>query len=1115
MKLQTCPDPQQLQQLVDGMLNPQTEVAVEEHLSACESCRAKVEQRIQSADWWQQARSSLRSSSHEPESDDFGHAAVDVLSLLGPTDDPDKIGRIAEYEIIGIIGRGGMGVVFKAFDPRLNRFAAIKMLLPHLAASGAARKRFAREGQAAAAVVDDYVLPIYAVSEWQGVPYLVTQYSRGTTLQKRVRTDGPLNVKEVLRLGMQTARGLAAAHAQGLVHRDVKPSNILLDGSVERAMLTDFGLARAVDDASITRTGIIAGTPQYMSPEQARGGSVDARSDLFSLGCVLYFLCTGHPPFRADNSYAILRLITDEEPPSIREFSPEIPEWLCSIVQKLMSKQAEDRYGSASEVAELLEACLAHVSNPLKNSLPIVVSRPSWRFRWNAIMSDKRILSLVAFGLVIAAFLLPWPIAAVGRDEHALIFSGVALFLAVTFAAMSRRESFSRIVLVTIGGVAGLLMVGVILSALIFFRRESATVADAEALEKLRIDEAMKAAKESEAVRAKEAVPQQVDAEANFDPKEFQTRLDTLQENGARFEPDHYLGQETKEEQKVPGANVMQQRSHLKASSRLVTTTPGLEHLKADLRTLIDLTSASEQEQWANVRNYVDLIFAGVDETRPIEVHHLPSMGEGTTLYWLPLPATENAFLELRKNLDSFGYLFERMDEKSGNSDLYRLSSTTSVNAHGWIRVDASDRLACLALTFRIENMEALRQQVLVAAPVAAPADCSFAVTMTNADQSAEAQEYRRRAFQSYRDQTIKAMAAEKSSFLPPNIREWLLTTWLEEYQLLSAEGSSMSARIAIDRSGVPRPSASAIFSASAIPETALATSLLQLASNNDAYASVAQPESSAFSLRINLPISELRKDKLQALNGLFMSELRTNLLSLNEQNESGKVATNKVTEILRQLIRELIQSGRINAFFDGRVIDARHQCVGSVVIPDTRSVTELLTLLPQISSGNQVEYKSRRAGNVDIHRVKIDGELLTSLQTIVQTDGQFFIGCDAEKIWFASGYDALEVLATHIETLGAAQPSPVAFQLNAHLGSVIGSFLNVPETAASTSNPTVATLHQVLRLIRNSIADDDDSLNAQLRCSDSTINASITCGTAILRMTGKELAEFSKENLK
>jgi serine/threonine-protein kinase len=448
-----CLSESELSKLLSNALLSHEVASVEEHIADCEVCRTKIESMIADPKWWNEAQQSLAASATrgyaETEASLEGEYATteQMLSLLGPTDDPEKMGRIAEYEVVGIIGRGGMGVVFKAFDPRLNRFVAIKMLLPHLASFGAARKRFAREGQAAAAVVNDYVLPIYAVAEWRGVPYLVCQYSRGTTLQTRVQSEGPLELEEILRLGMQTARGLAAAHAQGLVHRDVKPSNILLDGSVERALLTDFGLARAVDDASITRTGMIAGTPQYMSPEQARGGSVDARSDLFSLGCVLYFLCTGHPPFRADNSYAILRLITDEEPRSIREINPGIPDWLCSVVHKLMAKKPEDRYASASEVADQLEACLAHVSNPLKNSLPAIVPRTLSLFPRSSIMNDTRNLSFASFRLFVAALVLPWPIAAIGPYEYAMLFSGIAILLAVALAVVSRRELFSRIVL--------------------------------------------------------------------------------------------------------------------------------------------------------------------------------------------------------------------------------------------------------------------------------------------------------------------------------------------------------------------------------------------------------------------------------------------------------------------------------------------------------------------------------------------------------------------------------------------------------------------------------------------------------------------------------------------
>ncbi len=377
---QTCLSAELLRQLSHDELSPAELKDVEDHVSDCERCRQLLEVPQSDSQWQDEIVPILRTPLESPhvagdhdERGCEGESLESILRLLGPTDDPHMLGRIGSYEVVGVIGRGGMGVVFKAYEGALNRFVAIKMLLPHLAASGAARKRFAREGKAAAAVIDDNVMPIYSVAEWQGVPYLVTQYSRGATLEKRIRDQGPLELKEILRIGMQTARGLAAAHAQGLVHRDVKPSNILLDGTVERALLTDFGLARAVDDASITRTGIIAGTPQYMSPEQARGGSVYARSDLFGLGCVLYAMCTGRPPFRADSSYAILRMITDDEPRSIREINPDIPEWLCLLISRLMAKSPDARFGNALEVAALLEQCLAHVQQPTSVYLPASV----------------------------------------------------------------------------------------------------------------------------------------------------------------------------------------------------------------------------------------------------------------------------------------------------------------------------------------------------------------------------------------------------------------------------------------------------------------------------------------------------------------------------------------------------------------------------------------------------------------------------------------------------------------------------------------------------------------------------------------------------------------------
>ncbi len=296
--------------------------------------------------------------------------------MLSPPSHPEMMGRLGRYEIERMIGAGGMGVVFKAFDSELNRPVAIKVLAPFLSGSGSARKRFAREARAAAAIVHEHVVPIYNVETERDAPYLVMQYVAGESLQSRIDRSGPLQICEILRIGIQIASGLFAAHQQGLVHRDIKPANILLEQGIERALITDFGLARAADDAALTCSGIHPGTPQYMSPEQAAGEPVDTRSDLFSLGSVLYTMCTGRPPFRAETSLGVMRRIADDQPRRIREINPNMPDWLCNVIGKLMSKKASDRYDSASSVAILLEKCLAHVQQPDFIRLPAELVQP-------------------------------------------------------------------------------------------------------------------------------------------------------------------------------------------------------------------------------------------------------------------------------------------------------------------------------------------------------------------------------------------------------------------------------------------------------------------------------------------------------------------------------------------------------------------------------------------------------------------------------------------------------------------------------------------------------------------------------------------------------------------
>ncbi len=358
-----------------------------EHLEACDSCRAHMESHAAAPEEWARIARLLQPSvfdhagSVECSAATIGSPSVEqpaiirsVLAALTPSEEPRHLGRLDGYEVTGVVGAGGMGVVLKAVDPSLDRVVAIKVMAPHLAHNAAARRRFSRESKAAAAVLHPNVIPIHCVSSENSTPYLVMAYVRGGSLQQRIERQGPLPTVEVLRIGAQIAAGLAAAHEQGLVHRDIKPENILLEEGVERVTITDFGLARAVDDSSITQQGTIAGTPRYMSPEQARGEPVDQKSDLFSLGSVLYALCTGRPPFRAPTTLGVMRKICEDAPTPILELNPDIPAWLSAIIARLMAKQKEDRFGTAHELQVLLESCLNHVQQPTVAKLPRVPS---------------------------------------------------------------------------------------------------------------------------------------------------------------------------------------------------------------------------------------------------------------------------------------------------------------------------------------------------------------------------------------------------------------------------------------------------------------------------------------------------------------------------------------------------------------------------------------------------------------------------------------------------------------------------------------------------------------------------------------------------------------------
>jgi hypothetical protein len=388
-----CPEVECWQALLADALPPDQQERCERHLKSCPACQERLDRAEECGEQLRRLSREVGDPTavpadptlaqilerlHEARSSPWsGPAEPADLYFLRPADEPGVLGTLGGYEVREVIGQGGMGVVLKAFDPALHRLVAIKVMAAAVAGSATARRRFTREAQAAAAVCHDHIVAVHGVSEADGLPYLVMQYVAGESLQARLDRTGPLEVVETVCIGLQTASALAAAHAQGLIHRDIKPANLLLENGLARVKITDFGLARMADDVGLTQAGVVTGTPEYMAPEQARGEQVDARADLFSLGSVLYSCCTGIPPFRGATALAVLRRVTDQEPRPIRSLNPDVPAWLEALIARLLTKDRDQRFQTAAEVAGLLEGYLAHLRQPATVLPPAFPSLPA------------------------------------------------------------------------------------------------------------------------------------------------------------------------------------------------------------------------------------------------------------------------------------------------------------------------------------------------------------------------------------------------------------------------------------------------------------------------------------------------------------------------------------------------------------------------------------------------------------------------------------------------------------------------------------------------------------------------------------------------------------------
>jgi len=333
-----------------------------------------------------------------------------------PDATPPPAGRpprtVGPYRIHRRLGRGGMGTVYRALDPRNGREVAIKLLQPSLCEDAAARARFLREARAARALTHPCIVAVHEVGEADGQPFLAMELVRGMALSRHLELHRQLPLRDVVNIGLQLSQALAYAHDRGVIHRDIKPGNILLLPDGQTIKVSDFGIAHLEGDALDGEPGLLVGTPQYMSPEQTRGEDVDGRSDLFSAGVVLYQMLAGERPFRGDNLLALAQRIATEDPPPLVQRRPDVPPALRRAVERCLAKDPADRFASGHELAQVLSDVLAELELAERQ----LRQRPVWSLglTWAAQLGAATAVVFAVGAVVWSARLLDsqWQLAA-------------------------------------------------------------------------------------------------------------------------------------------------------------------------------------------------------------------------------------------------------------------------------------------------------------------------------------------------------------------------------------------------------------------------------------------------------------------------------------------------------------------------------------------------------------------------------------------------------------------------------------------------------------------------------------------------------------------------------
>ena len=461
-KVRRCPSSDELQRMVLGQLPDVKARRIQLHLERCPKCCSALDQCMASDAFLEALRASRRFA--EPtktmqvpigclrgalstwsQGYDRTHSGqggrpfskMEIESQLSPPQSPDEIGRLGDFRVLRVLGVGGFAVVFEAEDTRLKRRVALKLMHPSIAARHGGAERFLHEAQSAAALKHEHVVTIYHVGMQGQTPFIALELLHGETLEDYLIRKGHLSIGEVLRIGREIASGLAAAHARGLLHRDIKPANIFLESPemsvpdqqvpdrqdasqpqtpaksshfvpgpdpVGKVKILDFGCAKSwADEVAISDHGLLIGTPAYMAPEQFSGGAVDSRTDLFSLGCVLYRMAAGQRPFSGDNVFAVVRALALDDPKPLVSVNPQVPQSLSDLVGRLLSKTPSGRPATAQAVMDQLRGIEQGVS-----SQQFAENKAADRLIFNAARRQQRRNWVIGAGIGIGVLLFAY-----------------------------------------------------------------------------------------------------------------------------------------------------------------------------------------------------------------------------------------------------------------------------------------------------------------------------------------------------------------------------------------------------------------------------------------------------------------------------------------------------------------------------------------------------------------------------------------------------------------------------------------------------------------------------------------------------------------------------------